>query len=206
MSAVEDLIKDIDKTVERANTMLRDGDRAPYFLKQSSTFFQGQLTPVEIVLNVPADGDFYGQCLHLAADARIYTAANRQQPPFLPCDWTYSNDIGAASYTVESDKIGSLSGKFELLLPEEYSNSPVNSSSLFSARHGYPIQTGRAPFSAWAGALNFKTLLFVKRATAITVRFTPTYAKVHPSEDGAEVNEYRITAIIPGHKKVKALR
>jgi len=204
-----DVLKEIDNQILRASSMLRDGDKPPYFLKGSNTFFGGQPTPIEIVLNVPADGDFYGKSLQLCLDAREVDTTVKTRPAFLPADWTYVNNAGLdiATYALGDDDIGSVSGLFELLLPEHYGSSPIHASAAFSARMGYAPQSGRAPFSPYAGALVFKTLEFIPRASAITVRFTPTYAKANTTApEGQYTNEYRVTAVMSGYKKVKALR
>jgi hypothetical protein len=202
------LIKDIDEQVRRAEAMLRDGDRPPYFLHGSGIFVGGQLTPVEIALDVPADGDFYAKSLHLCLDGRVLDTSAPSRVPYTPVDWTFADDIGVPTGTFQPTlaDIGQVSGLFELLLPEQYSNSPVMGSACFAGRHGYDISDGRTPFSAFAGALRFHTLEFIPRSSSVTVRFTPTYGFANASDDPDLVNEYRITAVMPGYKKVKALK
>lgn len=207
MTAIE-LIKRVDEQVRRAESMLRDGDRPPYFLRGNATWVGGQPTPVEIALNVPADGDFYAKSLHLCLDARIVDTTVNTRPPFLPVDWTFTDDIGVPTgvFVLSLDDIGQVSGLFELLLPQPYANSPVMSSSSFSARHGYNSDDGRAPFSSFAGALRFETPEFIERGSSVTVRFTPTYSRAAADDEPTLVREYRISAVMPGYKKVKALR
>lgn len=215
---VSDLIKNIDKQVNRAESLLRDGDRAPYFLRGEGFFTGGQTTPVEIALSVPADGDFYGTSLMFAIDFREQPSrANNVAAaalPYLPTDWTFTNDI-VLNRNLAATDIGSVSGLFEILTPQPYANSPTNVALTYSARHGYEaapaILSGdrpKVPFCAYAGALKFYEPLFVVRGTAITVRFTATYAAadVEDPETVTPTPEYRITAIIPGYKKVKSFK
>jgi hypothetical protein len=133
----------------------------------------------------------------------------KTRPPFLPTDWTYVDQIGFdGALTVPGAlDVGSVAGAFELLLPEQYSNSPINAALAFSGRMGYVATTGRAPFSPFAGGLRFETLEFIPRASAVTVRFTPTYSRTDDTDPvGQFTNEYRLTAVLSGYKKVKALR
>ncbi len=194
------LIKDIDAQIDRALSLLRDGERTPYFLKGDGVFSGGQTTPLEIALGVPADGDFYATSFSLLVDARAVPDDGDPKVPFLPVDWTYTNDVYSLG-ALESTDLGQVSGMFELLLPEKYANSPTWTSSTFSARHGYRANDGHSSFSAFAGKLWFLEDVFIPRKTTVTVRFTPTYSF---AGDGAV--EYRVTAVLEGNKRVKAFR
>ncbi len=203
------LVTNIDKQMQRAMGMLRDGDRAPYFLPGKATFFSGQNTPVRITFAVPADGDFYGDMLSVYLEARACNAAGvPSEETFRSCDWTCTNDIPATTGTalVSTDEIGSVSGFWELALPEQYENQATSANALFSARHGHSVQAStlgaaRQPWSVFPSGMQFHTPLFIPRGTGVSLTFMPGYAKA-PAEG---TTEYRISAFLEGFKKVKTL-
>ena len=208
------LITDIDKQVQRAMGLLRDGDRSPYFLRGAGTFIGGQTGPVQIALSVPADGDFYGDAFSLYIEARtIVTATGVAEKAFRSVDWTSTNDVSDTADFITVDSLGRVSGTFDLKLPESYANQATNSGALFSARHGYrsgfDASTAPRSFSVFPSKLEFFTPVFVPRGQTVVAVFTPGYARAptppNNSTPATTMTEYRVSAIMEGYKKVKSL-
>lgn len=192
------MISKIDKQLQRAMALLRDGDRAPYFLRGAGTFFANQNTPVQIAFSVPAEGDFWGDALSVYLEVRNVEEGEKT---FRSCDWTYTNDVPVVGLDVESlTDLGSVSGSFDLLCPESYSNQATSSSALFSARHGKRAG-GTTRVTSFCSKLEFFVPLFIPRGNTVTLVFTPGYSK---TAEGKNL-EYRISALLEGFKKVRAL-
>ena len=193
-------ITKIDKQLQRAMSLLRDGDRAPYFLRGNGTFFANQNTPVQVAFSVPADGDFWGDGLSVYLEVRDVEAGEKT---FRSCDWTYTNDVPGVPTGVDAvSLLGSVSGAFELLCPDAYSNQATAVSALFSARHGVRSSgIGGPPITSFCSKLEFFVPLFVPRGNTITLVFTPGYSKTAVGKN----LEYRISALLEGFKKVQAL-
>jgi len=191
----------IDKQLERVMTLLRRGDETPYYLRGRAAFVAGQNTPVEVAFPVPADADFRGTRLFVSIEAR-----RGSNESFTPCDWTYANDAYIAAGSVQAADIGAVSGAFELLLPEPYANQATLASALFSGRHGYATYVVKAPFSAWAGALEFWTPVFIPRSSTCTLRFTPTYSNPFLVEEDEVPAEYGLRVLFEGYKDVRQIR
>jgi hypothetical protein len=203
---MSEFLNKVDRQVQRALALFRDGDRAPYFLTGENTFFGGQNTPVQVAFSVPADGDFYGDNLTLQLEARsVDDLTGVADPVFTSADWTTTNDVVISTTTLTTDDIGSVSGSFDLLLPERYANQATSIGALFSSRHGYGSFGNKQSFSAFPSKLEFCTPLHIPRGVTATLVFTPGYSRAAAADTNTQT-EYRIRALLEGFKKVKTLR
>jgi hypothetical protein len=196
-------LEKIDKQVQRAAGLLRDGDRAPYYLRGSGTFFSDQNTPVQIAFSAPADGDFFGDGLNVFIEVRSVFATGTQKS-FCPADWTSVNDIFTSAIALGTGNIGAVSGDFDLFLPEPYANAATSIGAVFSSRHGYGILGGLQSYSVFPSKMEFFTPLFVPRGTTATMVFTPSYSK-KPTGGTALEFEYRVNVVLEGFKKVQTI-
>ena len=181
-------------------------DSVPVFLSAAYTTYQVANTAGDLVLNVPAEADFIGRRLFVSAAKR---AASRGQPSpvteytFRGIDWSNIGEettpIGVMAETVcGAVELTEASGR-------KYQSAPLNAAVCFPQRRGIRQGVSRAYImSAYAGGLRFPDGYWLRRGTALTVRFTPTYTSAAlPGGLAGQVFEYRFTATFFGSKIVR---
>jgi hypothetical protein len=201
VQTVEEMVAEVAGAGARVRRLAAGMDEVPVFLRGSYAFLQGPNTVGDIVLNVPSESDFVGKRLFLCAAARTVTVG--LDPPV--SDYTYR--VSEWSSTGDQPLVGlanAISGSVELKEPNGrmYQSAPMNAIAFFPQRRGMVQSlTSAMPVSAYLGGMRFKRGYWLKRGTALTVRFTPAYT---PATSSTTKFEYRISAVFVGSKRVRA--
>lgn len=209
--ALEDLVRRAHKLRQRRR--VREADRVEHTLRAEYTFRQSENLQQALVFNVPKGWAFEAHRLSLFVDMRlisVQTGDGASEISFRPTVWTHAvmtnlaaNNPGEA-WPNPIDRLVDAQIELEVQLPDgskgrSFQNAPFPVAHLFCGSDNSDI-VGVQLVSSRPSALVFNVPNLIEPGTALLARVTPTFSGVRTTD--SRLNEYRITGLLEGFKRI----
>jgi len=225
---IDELLTRVERLRARRRDRVRDGDRIDYAFVDSITFSERDNAAQNIVFTVPQETDYVAERLSFYPSYRFVTtdeAANGpDEIPFRPC--VFSGYEGAMLNSFELDSVAGIvdcvvdiSEDYRLgskTKSRRYQNISTPVSMFYSGainyRQGFSVggvlsADVRYDGFEFASTMPFPCPYLLAGGSSLTIRIAPILAAQRlpttgPNADPTQQNEYRVTAVLEGFKKV----
>jgi len=224
---IEALLGDVNSMLKLRREALHDADRVNYTFVGEQRFAQGDSNARDIVFTIPDSGGFVAERIALYPSFRFVTTDEVANGPpeqsFRPCvfvsyEGAFSPDLPADAASM--DCYVTLTETFTqggAPVNRAYQNIPIPVQLLFCGavnyRRGGNTQTGGSgdPYYStfqFPGGFVFPKEYLLPAGSSLTIKVAPLFAglRVDPATPGADEtlqNEYKVTAVLEGYKKVR---
>ena len=225
---LDDLLQKIASLRVRRRSNPMDGDRIDYSFVRSIQFRQQDNSAQNILFSIPQETDFVAERLSFYPSYRFITTDEATNGPpeisFRPCLFTFYE--GAMNPFIGTDAVDGLVDCFVDIsesyvengktLSRRYQNMPTPMSMFYSGVINY--RSGGEQFLAAIGDSKYDGFEFpsgmvfpcpylLTAGSALTIRIAPSFAGARvdpalPGGDPTQQNEYQVTAVLEGFKKV----
>lgn len=220
---LETLLTDVSELLQLRRAANFDADRVNYTFVAEAVFAQGDSNARDLVFVVPDSNDFVVERLGLYPFFRFVTTDEGANGPpeqsFRPCVFTSYEGTFNPNIEVDAAAMDCYVSISETLvragtsLNRSYQNIPTPVQLLFSGainyrRGGNPVVDPYYSSFQFPGGLVFPCPYLLPAGSSMTVKVAPLFAglRVDPAAPAANEtlqNEYRVTAVLEGYKKVR---